>query len=158
MAPITNVPVSAPTSSSPAADGEEPPATSHPGLTDGQVGAIAGAVAAFVLVVIFTILCVVHRRKERARLARSHRRHRHAAAAAAAAAVQDYEKGGDDYYDTTPLPQPPPPVKKPRRAKIKPVVEPADDEEPDYIPGGPKYPTYRAVPPTDPRNLRRNVW
>jgi hypothetical protein len=91
------------------------------GLTNVQLGAIIGSSIAFVLILVITWCCILQARRR----------------------LEDGETTVSDYslYDSSrsssprsqsPAPRPPP------RARVN-------------IPGGPKYPTYRAIPVRNPR-------
>ncbi|CAG9992790.1 unnamed protein product [Clonostachys byssicola] len=100
---------------------------SHDGLTSGEIGAMVGAIIGFTIIVLFTIFCCINRSRVR--------RHRH-------------RSDDDEIIRVEKLPRRPnPTLQHPLMAKRD-----FSNVEGGLIPGGPKYPTYRALPIPNPRN------
>lgn len=97
------------------------------GLTTVQLGAIIGSSIAFILILILTWCCILQAR----------RRLEAGEPAGSVYSLTDSTRtssSSSDEPEPQPRPRPPPPVRMSRN-----------------IPGGPKYPTYRAIPVRNPR-------
>ncbi|VUC22000.1 unnamed protein product [Clonostachys rosea] len=103
----------------------------HDGLTSGEIGAIIGAIIGFTVIVLFIICCCINR---------SRRRHHHR------------RSDDDEIVRVVKLPRHPPPLQHPLMAKVRWSQRDFTNVEGGLIPGGPKYPTYRALPIPNPRN------
>lgn len=127
----------------------------HDGLTNAQVGGIVGAVIGFTALILFLIFCCLSRRRY---YYRNHQKRR---------------RGGGSYYSDsrsstyTPSMVDVPPTAIPPKARVRRTVagdvrgwETAEERPRERIPGGPRYPTYRALPIRNPRKVpqpRRHV-
>lgn len=110
----------------------------HNGLTDGQIGAIVGSIVGFSIIVFLLVCCVVNNRRRY--YARHHHHHHHSRSSSGTSSMV-----GD------------PPVKKPPPVRVRESVRVTERAR---IPGGPRYPTYRAIPIPNPRKnpkVRHNV-
>lgn len=135
---------------------------SHNGLTHGQIGAIIGSIVGFTLFVLLLLCCSINRRREQRQRYR-HRYHYHERSSSGSSS-----SGGSEYRGR--------PVRKPPAARMRRNVTVVDRDgvwddghggyaggwkrERERIPGGPKWPTYRAIPIPNPRknpNLRRQL-
>lgn len=136
----------------------------HNGLTNAHIGAIIGSIIGFTLIVLILIFCAVNRRKEQRRRYRHRYHHERSSSDSSTSGGSSYSfyrgRGG---------------VRKPPSAKTRRSAAAAVDGERvwhegyagggkmgerERIPGGPKWPTYRAIPIPNPRrnpNLRRHV-
>ncbi|CAH0052529.1 unnamed protein product [Clonostachys solani] len=105
---------------------------SHDGLTSAEIGAMVGAIIGFTVIVLFTIFCCINRSR-----VRRHRR----------------RSDDDEIIRVEKLPRHPnPPLQHPLMAKVRWSQRDFNNVEGGLIPGGPKYPTYRALPIPNPRN------
>jgi hypothetical protein len=128
-------PTPSPTPSPEPVEHEPQTHSEHTGLTNAEIGAIVGAIIGFVIIVLGLIYCFADYKRD----------------------LPDpvYYKQTYSYGDSqssngyrTPSVYDDARVKKPRKAK----VHRHHNAEPEYIPGGPKYPAYRAIPIPNPRN------
>ncbi|KAK7408351.1 hypothetical protein QQX98_009499 [Neonectria punicea] len=113
------------------------------GLSDAQIGAIVGSVVGtFVLVV--AILCCCCQRRPRPVRHNSRR---------------SYASYSSSYMEGFPEPAPPPKGYWRRTPQPSPVQwpPPVAERVPERVPGGPKFPTYRANPIPNPRKPTRHV-
>lgn len=116
----------------PPTDGANPQAniygsSSSKGLSTGEVGAIVGSVVGFFSILLLLCFCLAQRkRKARARRPRTYY----------------YDSGS--YYKGSIIDDMPPRPSRVRIQRPPPVAE--------RIPGGPRWPTYRAIPIPNPRN------
>jgi hypothetical protein len=122
------------------------------GLTDAQIGAIAGSIVGVFILVFVVLCCCCQRRPPPAR----HGDRRSYASYTSSTYIVD---------DAPEQPPPPPPrwywPRTPRTPRAPSVVRPSPVQSQwpppvaERIPGGPKFPTYRAIPIPNPR--RPNV-
>ncbi|KAL6691660.1 hypothetical protein J3F84DRAFT_386120 [Trichoderma pleuroticola] len=129
------------------------PATHHHGLSGGQIGAILGSVVGVVVLLLIVGFCYVGRRRmpityeEETKTTKKKKRR---SSSRTTRGIYQYTEE-DIYYA--------PSRKKSssRRASVKvEVQEPEAVVVTERIPGGPKFPTYRAIPISNPRNPQ--VW
>lgn len=133
---------------------------SHNGLTNAQIGAVIGSIIGFTLLVLIIIFCAISRRRAQ------RRRYRHRYHYDRSSSGSSSSGGGSEYRGR--------PVRKPPVARVRRNVTVVDRDgweggyathaggvrERERIPGGPKWPTYRAIPIPNPRknpNLRRQL-
>lgn len=139
---------------------------SHNGLSNAQIGAIIGSVIGFTVLVLLAIFCVMNRRRAERRRRRRERRYyegnwtESSGSSSSGGKASLREEG----------------VRKPPVARVRRNVTVVDrdqqgwdgyardgrmrEQERERIPGGPKWPTYRAIPIPNPRrnpNLRRQM-
>lgn len=115
----------------------------HNGLTDAQIGAMVGAILGFIIIGLTFIFCCLRYRRNR-RLWRIYQQQQRRNS-------KRYTVTTDYSYtssvtDVPPSPKKPAPVKTKRRSADYPPPPPKE-----RIPGGPKFPTYRAIPIPNPR-------
>ncbi|KAK0765755.1 hypothetical protein N5P37_001693 [Trichoderma harzianum] len=126
----------------------------HHGLSGGQIGAILGSVVGVVVLLLIVGFCYVGRRRMpityEEEMTKKTKRKRRSSSRTTRGIYQYTEE--DIYYV--------PSRKKSsssRRASVKvEVQEPAAAVVTERIPGAPKFPTYRAIPISNPRNPQ--VW
>ncbi|KAL6866534.1 hypothetical protein ACO1O0_002646 [Amphichorda felina] len=116
----------------------------HDGLTSAQIGAIVGSIFGFAALVLIILCCVVIQRRRRYYYYSHYRHHHHH--------HHRHEHSSSDSSSTIDgsPPERPPPVR---------VRATMTERERVRIPGGPRYPTYRAIPIPNPRKpkVRHNV-
>ncbi|KAL7920186.1 hypothetical protein ACQKWADRAFT_165606 [Trichoderma austrokoningii] len=129
----------------------------HHGLSGSQIGAILGSVVGVVVLVLIIGFCYVGNKKstvayeEEEKVKKRKRRHSHSTRSSSHGVYQYAEE--DVYYYTAPK-------KKSSTKKTSVSVQtPAPAVVTERIPGGPKFPSYRAVPISNPRNpqIRRTT-
>ncbi|KAF5013008.1 hypothetical protein FDECE_955 [Fusarium decemcellulare] len=137
-----------------ATDRPDPVVTSHHsnpnGLTDAQIGAIAGTVVGVFLLVLIVLCCCCRQRSRHPREVTivTERRRKRGSYGSSYASDGWSEPSPLQGEWIRPIPMPTPrPMPQPT-----PVQHPAPVYQPEQIPGGPKYPTYRAIPIPNPRN------
>ncbi|KAH0528154.1 hypothetical protein TsFJ059_003052 [Trichoderma semiorbis] len=132
------------------------PVTHHHGLSGGQIGAILGSVVGVVVLLLIVGFCYVGRRRmpityeEETKETKKTKRKRRRSSSRTTRGIYQYTEE-DIYYIPTRK------KSSSRRASVKvEVQEPAAAVVTERIPGGPKFPTYRAIPISNPRNPQ--VW
>lgn len=96
----------------------------HNGLTDAQIGIMVGCIVGFTLIVLTLIFCVLNRKRQ-------HPVHRHRS-------VKHHS--GSYTPSVVEISMPPPSQMRDHEASPR-----------EWIPGGPRYPTYKAIPIRNPR-------
>lgn len=128
------------------------PVTHHHGLSGGAIGAILGSVVGVVVLLLIVGFCYVGRRRMPITIdeevTEKKRKHHHRGGSSRSTREM-YEYTEEDVYYTRPK------KKSSRKAKVA-VQEPAAAVVTERIPGGPKFPTYRAIPISNPRNPQ--IW
>ncbi|KAL7904703.1 hypothetical protein GGI35DRAFT_462437 [Trichoderma velutinum] len=126
----------------------------HHGLSGGQIGAILGSVVGVVVLLLIVGFCYVGRRRMpityEEEIKETKKKKKRRSSSRTTRGIYQYTEE-DIYYV--------PSRKKSssRRASVKvEVQEPAAAVVAERIPGGPKFPTYRAIPISNPRNPQ--VW
>jgi len=113
----------------------------HNGLTNAQIGALVGAIiGAIILILLLIWCCLAQRARQRRRMYRRSIR-RHTASSGEASYTSSF-------IDVPPSPRKPSATRKKHGRAPPPPPPPLPKER---IPGGPKYPTYRAIPIPNPR-------
>ena len=129
-----NAPASATSTSAPPADDSINPKAhiygGHDGLTSAQIGAIVGSILGFAALVLIVVCCVIVTRRRAAYYYHHHHHHHRSSSASSSMAGI------------------PPPLNKPPPVRVRATMT---ERERVRIPGGPKYPTYRAIPIPNPR-------
>ncbi|KAL6824126.1 hypothetical protein V8C40DRAFT_247378 [Trichoderma camerunense] len=134
-----------------------PLVTHHHGLSGGAIGAILGSVVGVVVLLLIVGFCYVGRRRmpityeEETKETKKTKRKRRRSSSRTTRGIYQYTEE-DIYYVPTRKKS-----SSSRRASVKvEVQEPAAAVVTERIPGGPKFPTYRAIPISNPRNPQ--VW
>ncbi|RFU76662.1 hypothetical protein TARUN_5602 [Trichoderma arundinaceum] len=128
------------------------PVSHHHGLSGGQIGAILGSVVGVVVLLLIVGFCYVGRRRmpityEEETVEKKKKRK---GGSSSSTTRGLYEYTEDTVYYTVPK-------RKSSSRKVKVAVQtPAPVVIAERIPGGPKFPTYRAVPISNPRNPQ--IW
>ncbi|PTB75551.1 hypothetical protein M440DRAFT_1256914 [Trichoderma longibrachiatum ATCC 18648] len=173
------------TETTPAAAAVPPPVTTHHhgGLSGGQIGAILGSVVGIVVLLLIIGFCYVGRRRmpitydEETEYKHKYKKQTHSdKAGSSSSSSSQRNKGrgkgsrttrgvyGYDYTEEEAAYYTAAPVRSKKKAsssskkknKDASVQEPAPAVVAERIPGGPKYPTYRAIPISNPRNPQ--IW
>jgi hypothetical protein len=115
------------------------------GLNGAQIGAIVGAVVGFFIVAFIVVCCCCRRPRKQVKRRRSYR---------------SYSGSEDDWSVAMPHENWTRPVPVPF-SRPTPVQYPPPAAHREQVPGGPKFPTYRAIPIPNPRrsgNPPRTYW
>ncbi|KAK1249661.1 hypothetical protein MKX08_009664 [Trichoderma sp. CBMAI-0020] len=133
------------------------PISHHDGLSGGQIGAILGSVVGVVALALIIGFCYVGKKKtavayeEEEKVKKRKRRNSHSTRSSTRGVYQYAEE--DVYYYTAPRKK-----SSSKKASVS-VQTPAPAVVSERIPGGPKFPSYRAIPISNPRNpqIRRTA-
>ncbi|CAF3471040.1 hypothetical protein SNK03_007797 [Fusarium graminearum] len=111
------------------------------GLSGAEIGAIVGAVVGFFILSFVVVCCCCRRPRKQVKIRRSYR---------------SYSGSEDDWSVVMPHEgwTRPVPVAIPRPV---PVQYPPPAAQREQVPGGPKFPTYRAIPIPNPRRAASNL-
>jgi hypothetical protein len=126
------------------------PVSHHHGLSGGQIGAILGSVVGVVVLALIIGFCYVGNRKatvtyeEEEKIKKRKRRNSHSTRSSTRGVYQYAEE--DVYYYTAPKKK-----SSTKKASVS-IQTPAPAVVSEKIPGGPKFPSYRAIPISNPRN------
>lgn len=126
------------------------PISQHHGLSGGQIGAILGSVVGVVVLALTIGFCYVGKKKtavayeEEEKVKKRKRRNYHSTRSSRHGVYQYAEE--DVYYYTAPRKK-----SSTKKAGVS-VQTPAPAVVSERIPGGPKFPSYRAIPISNPRN------
>ncbi|KAL7902966.1 hypothetical protein HDV63DRAFT_362736 [Trichoderma sp. SZMC 28014] len=122
----------------------------HNGLSGAQIGAILGSVVGVVVLALIIGFCYIGKKKatvayeEEEKVKKRKRRNSHSTRSSIHGVYQYAEE--DVYYYTAPR------KKSSTKKASVPVQTPAPAVVSERIPGGPKFPSYRAIPISNPRN------
>lgn len=122
----------------------------HNGLSGAQIGAILGSVVGVVVLALIIGFCYVGKKKatvtyeEEEKVKKKKRRNSHSTRSSTHGVYQYAEE--DVYYYTAPRKK-----SSTKKASVS-VQTPAPAVVSERIPGGPKFPSYRAIPISNPRN------
>ncbi|KAL6909234.1 hypothetical protein GGI43DRAFT_394898 [Trichoderma evansii] len=125
------------------------PISNHHGLSGGQIGAILGSVVGVVVLALIIGFCYVGNKRnavtyEEEKVKKRKRRNSHSTRSSSHVVYQYAED--DAYYYTTPKKK-----SSTKKASVS-IQTPAPAVVSERIPGGPKFPSYRAIPISNPRN------
>ncbi|KAM0256115.1 hypothetical protein ACHAQJ_005202 [Trichoderma viride] len=123
------------------------PVSHHHGLSGGQIGAILGSVVGVVVLLLVIGFCYVGRKKTTVAYEEEKVKKRKRRSTRSTRSTRGiYEYTEEDVYYT-------PPKRKSSTKKVSVSVQtPAPVIVSERIPGGPKFPSYRAIPISNPRN------
>ncbi|KAH8123360.1 hypothetical protein FP744_10005570 [Trichoderma asperellum] len=125
------------------------PISHHHGLSGGEIGAILGSVVGVVVLALIIGFCYVGNKRtaaanEEEKVKKRKRRNSHSTRSSTHGVYQYSEE--DVYYYTAPKKK-----SSSKKASVS-VQTPAPAVVSERIPGGPKFPSYRAIPISNPRN------
>ncbi|KAL7943353.1 hypothetical protein V8C42DRAFT_105091 [Trichoderma barbatum] len=126
------------------------PVSHHHGLSGGQIGAILGSVVGVVVLLLIVGFCYVGRRRMPITYEDEKKKTKKKRSGSSSRTRDIYEYTEEAVYYV-------PSRKKSSSRRVSVTVqEPAPVVVAERIPGGPKFPTYRAIPISNPRNPQ--VW